>query len=90
MGSERAPQALRRLRREFPLEARVASLPAHLLRAYRAILQSWTKGEPPGIGIEDAALLRALAGLDAILIEDDRISCYPFSARDTGIRIAVG
>jgi hypothetical protein len=90
MGSERAPQALRRLRQEFPLEARVVSLPAHLLRAYRTILQSWTKGEPPGIGIEDAALLRALAGLDAILIEDDRISCYPFSARDTGIRIAVG
>ena len=89
MGSERAPQALRRLRREFPLEARVASLPANLLRAYGTILQSWAKGEPPGIGIENAALVRELAGLDAILIEDDFASCYPFSVRDTGIRVTV-
>jgi hypothetical protein len=90
MNSGRAAQCLHWLQREFPLEARVASLPAHLLRVYHSILESWSKGVPPSIGIADAAVLRDLAGFDAILIEEVGISCYPFSACDTGIRVAVG
>ena len=90
MDSERAAEALHWLRQEFPLESRVASLPANLLRVYRAILASWKTGESPCIEIADAEVLQELSGLDAILIEGDRISCYPFSARDTGIRVAVG
>lgn len=90
MNSGRAAQCLHWLQREFPLEARVATLPVNLLRAYRKILESWSKGVPPSIRIADAAVLRELAGSDAILIEEAGISCYPFSACDTGIRVAVG
>ena len=64
---ERAAQGLRRLRQEFPPEARAASLPARLLRVSCTILQSRPKGEPTSIGIEDAALLREVAGLVALL-----------------------
>ena len=40
-----------------------------------------------GAEVAPAAALETLAGMDAIVIDDEGVGCYPFSARAMGIRV---
>lgn len=80
-------EALNRLRTIFPLEARIAQASVAARACYRAVLQRWAEGATPQINPAQQAEIRELVGLDALVIGPEGIGCYPFSARDTGIRV---
>lgn len=80
--------ALQKLREEFPLQHRIESAPAEIRAAYAKILCHWREtGVPPQADIIPKPELEALEALDAVAFEEQGIGCYPFSARDTGIRV---
>jgi len=79
--------ALERLRAVFPLEARLATADEEIRRGYVEVLEGWRQGAPPLPDQLDAGARAALLRLDAITLDDHGIGCYPFSARDTGIRV---
>lgn len=82
---------LERLRREFPLQARLASADAATHEAYGAILRTWLgSGAAPERDVIPRSSLEQLAALDAIAISAAGIGCYPFSAADTGIQVEFG
>ena len=79
-------RALQKLRDEFPLQARIEGAQPMVRAAYAGILGHWIcEAAPPGAGIEPQAELDALAAMDAIVIDEQGIGCYPFSARKTEI-----
>lgn len=45
------------------------------------------EGDPPRSDIAPKALLEALDALDAVVLDEDRVGCYPFSARNRGINV---
>lgn len=82
---------LERLRREFPLQARIAAADAATRDAYGAILNAWLRnGAAPDAGTIEKSGLDRLAALDAIALSTAGIGCYPFSAADTGIDVEFG
>lgn len=83
-----ALRALQKLAHEFPLQARIEGAQPPVPAAYSGILGHWVReAPPPGAGIAPRVELDALAATDAIVIGEQGIGCYPFSARQTGIRV---
>lgn len=82
-------QALARLRREFPLEQRLAGADAGTRRSYAAILNQWRHGAVPQAADFPPADVAMLQRLDAVVRGHDGLGCYPFSARPNGIRVAL-
>jgi hypothetical protein len=79
--------ALDRLRAEFPLEARLTGADRATRRAYAGVLDQWRRGLVPPLDCLAPETRARLAALDAIVPSDHGLGCYPFSARDTGIRV---
>lgn len=80
---------LARLRAAFPLEARVLGAPAALRADYAEVLAHWLTAAIPPAGLIAPDALAALTALDAVVPHERGLGCYPFSARDTGIRVAL-
>lgn len=82
----RFQSAMQQLKEEFPLQHRVTNALPEIQAAYVQVLRHWLEqAAPPGRDIVSAALLDALAAMDAVVVDAHGIGCYPFSARDTGI-----
>jgi len=79
--------ALERLRTTFPLEARLSAADAVSRQAYVEVLRHWLRGTPPPMDLISPTTRTTLTRLDAIVPVGAGIGCYPFSARDTGIRV---
>lgn len=85
-----AARFLERLRREFPLEVRIAGASASARGTYARILASWLGPDaPPAAAGFPQHDLAELAKLDAVAITDRGVSAYPFSAADTGITVVM-
>lgn len=83
----RFQSAMQQLTEEFPLQHRVTNALPEIQAAYVQVLRHWLEqAAPPGRDIVSAAALDALAAMDAVVVDAHGIGCYPFSARDTGIR----
>lgn len=81
-------RALQKLRDEFRLQARIEGAQPTLQAAYAGILGHWVReAAPPDAGIAPRVVLDELAAIDAVVIDENGIGCYPFSARKTGIRV---
>lgn len=81
-------RVLQKLRAEFPLEERIAGASPTVREAYAEVLLHWLhKGTPPGMDVVPELHLKALAAMDAVVLDERGIGCYPFSAHDTGIRV---
>lgn len=81
--------ALERLRAVFPLEQRLTAVDAEARRGYAAILRTWLGGGVPQAQDVPAAVLATLQQIDAVVATDTGLGCYPFSARTTGISVAL-
>lgn len=82
--------AMQKLREEFPLERRITNAPPETQAAYVRVLRHWLEqAAPPEKEIVSAAMLNALAAMDAVAVDAHGIGCYPFSARDTGIHASI-
>lgn len=86
-----AQAGLQQLRRAFPLQQRIEALVPAERAAYIAILSHWAYA---GYGCVATAIpeatLKALVAIDAIVIDGHGVSCYPFSARASGIEVTLG
>lgn len=83
--------ALARLHAEFPLPARLRHEPQEVQAVYATILRRWIReGQPPPLRDFVSAIVQRLIERDAIVASPAGLGCYPFSATDTGIRIAYG
>jgi hypothetical protein len=82
-------EALARLRALFPLEQRLQSVAPAVRAAYVDVLQSWLHAGRAPKSIILAETLDELVRLDAIVPAGDGLGCYPFSAHDTGIMVAL-
>lgn len=79
------------LSREFPLAARLESLPAEMHDTYGRIIAEWyARGTAPPQDRFNQEHLTALAQADAVVLTPDGIGCYPFSAGPTDIRVRHG
>jgi hypothetical protein len=82
---------IERLRRAFPLQARIESADAATCDAYAIVLTAWLQdGVAPQPDIIPKRSLESLASMDAVIITESGLGCYPFSADDTGITVAYG
>lgn len=79
--------ALARLRATFPVEARLLAAPESIRIRYAQILSYWLSATVPPVSVVDSAMLDALVQLDAVLLEEQGLGCYPFSSADNGMRI---
>lgn len=76
------------LRNQFPLQRRIEAAAPAVRTAYAEVLRFWLcEGKPPTADIARKPHLEALCALDAVVLDDDRIGCYPFSARDRGLHV---
>ncbi|TCV89542.1 organomercurial lyase [Sulfurirhabdus autotrophica] len=77
---------VKRLRREFPLQDRIESIEVRTTNTYTSVLNSWIKDGvaplPDAIPPDD---LETLLTLDAVVMTNSGIGCYPFSAAKTSI-----
>lgn len=71
--------ALTRLRTLFPLEARLLAAGAVTRKVYAQVLAHWLKTPAPMASAFDADAIAQLVGLDAVVVEDLGLGCYPFS-----------
>ncbi|WP_124703355.1 hypothetical protein [Sulfuriferula multivorans] len=84
-------QELGRLRREFPLQARIEAAQIAARAAYRIVLQAWLdNGAAPQPHIIPLHCLNQLVELDALVVTESGLGCYPFSAVETGISVEYG
>lgn len=84
-------QGLERLRREFPLQARIEAAEIAARAAYRIVLQAWLEnGAAPQPHIIPPHNLNTLVELDALVVTESGLGCYPFSAVETGISVEYG
>ena len=84
-------QGLERLRREFPLQARIEAADIAARTAYRIVLQAWLEnGTAPAPHIIPLHCLNKLVELDALVVTESGLGCYPFSAVETGITVEYG
>jgi hypothetical protein len=82
--------ALQRLRDKFPLQQRIESALPETRAAYARVLRHWADhGKAPAFGTNSVPepLLKELVAMDALVIDEYGIGCYPFSARGTGISV---
>lgn len=76
------------LSREFPLAARLESLPDEVHDTYGRIIAEWyAGGTAPRQDRFNQEHLTALAQADAVVLTPRGIGCYPFSATPTDIRV---
>ena len=78
---------LARLRTALPLEARLLAAPESIRIKYAQILSYWLNATVPSVSLIDCALLDTLVQLDAVLLEEQGLGCYPFSSADNGMRV---
>ncbi|MHB1566900.1 MAG: organomercurial lyase [Acidiferrobacter sp.] len=82
---------LTRLHAEFPLPARLHHEPQEVQAVYATILHRWIQeGHAPPLRDFVSAIVQRLVERDTIVASPAGLGCYPFSATDTGIRIAYG
>ena len=81
--------ALARLRALFPLEARLVVASETTRAVYTAILAHWLRG-PPSASAFDAKAIAELVSVDALVLEDSNLGCYPFSTATHGPRVSMG
>ncbi|MHB1333618.1 MAG: organomercurial lyase [Sulfuriferula sp.] len=80
-----------RLRREFPLQARIEATDTVTRAAYAMVLQAWLQnGAAPRPHVIPRHSLDKLVGLDALVESESGLGCYPFSAVETGITVDYG
>ena len=82
--------ALQRLRDKFPLQQRIESALPETRATYARVLRHWADhGKSPAFGTNSVPepLLKELVAMDALVIDEYGIGCYPFSARGTGISV---
>lgn len=84
-----ALDGLARLRAAFPLEARIEATDSTSRRDYARILAGWLRGSAPPSDCIPAESRAALTALDALVASGQALGCYPFSARATGIVVAL-
>ena len=82
-------EALARLGARFPLEQRIHAAPPPVRAAYAQVLAQWLRAIPPSAAAFDTGALAALVKLDAVVMEEHGLGCYPFSSVDTGIRVTL-
>lgn len=76
------------LRHQFPLERRIEAAAPAARTAYANVLRLWVReSEPPRADVAPKALVEALCALDAVVLDEDRLGCYPFSARARGTHV---
>lgn len=91
MDQARIHETLRRLRAEFPLQARIENAPEQAQEVYAEILSAWvTEGRAPQENRFPPDIVQYLADLDAIVRSSRGLACYPFSMKDTGIDVSWG
>jgi hypothetical protein len=79
--------ALQRLRDKTPLQQCIESALPETQPAYARVLRHWAgHGKSPVFGTNSVPepLLKELMAMDALVIDEYGICCYPFSARGTG------
>lgn len=76
--------ALAQLREILPLQRRIGSAPPAVRSVYRGILAQWLcEGTPPQAAHYAPQSIDALVQLDAVVVQDNGLGCYPFSADPT-------
>lgn len=79
---------MKRLRREFPLQARIEVMDVATCVAYTSVLATWIQdGVAPQPEIISEIMLEKLLALDTIVMTNSGLGCYPFSAEKTGINV---
>ncbi len=81
---------LSNLKSAFPLEKRISCATQETRLSYVRVLAAWLRGETPLPSMLSQDMLRILRDLDAVVTDSSGLSCYPFSARDRGIRVKYG
>ena len=82
---------LNRLRTEFPLQARMDVADMATRDAYATVLMAWLHdGIAPQPDIIHQDERDKLAALDAVVVTESGLGCYPFSALNTGIEVEFG
>ncbi len=77
---------VKRLRREFPLQDRIESIEATTTNTYTSVLNSWIQdGVAPLPDTFPPEELKTLLTLDAVVMTNSGLGCYPFSAAKTDI-----
>jgi hypothetical protein len=80
--------AIQDLKEAFPLQQKLEQADTSLQQAYAGALTHWIRhGVPPAKEYAPAPLLAALHEIDAIVVDEHGIGCYPFSARHTDIQL---
>ena len=80
---------LRHLRSAFPLQARLQNEKEEIQAVYARILRTWmATGRAPSTHLFPSITVQRLLELDAVVASQTGLGCYPFSARDTGVRVA--
>ncbi|WP_367395185.1 organomercurial lyase [Cupriavidus sp. Agwp_2] len=81
-------RAMQTLRAAFPLQQAMEGADLALRAAYVRALSHWTlQGMPPPRDFASNQAIQELVALDALVIDECGIGCYPFSARETGIHV---
>lgn len=79
---------VKRLRREFPLQARIEAIDFATCVEYTSVLTAWIlDGVAPQPEIIPVIELEKLLALDAVVMTNSGLGCYPFSAARTGISV---
>ena len=86
-----AANVLERMRHDFPLQARLEIAEKPIQESYTRVLQAWIEGAAaPSAESIPAPHLEWLVAMDAVTRTPQGLSCYPFSATETGIRTRFG
>lgn len=80
--------ALARLRALFPLEARLLAESEATRQVYTAVLAQWLQ-DSPSVSNFDAEAIAELIRIDALVLEDNGLGCYPFSTTAHGPRVTM-
>lgn len=91
IATSQALKNLHRLRTAFPLQARIEAADIAIRDAYAVVLLAWLQGGiAPQSDIIPQSITDQLAALDVVVVTDSGLSCYPFSAINTGIDVEFG
>lgn len=81
--------ALARLRALFPLEARLLAAGETTRSVYAKVLAHWLQGTPT-VSAFDSEAVAELVKIDALVVEDSGLGCYPFTTSVHGPRVTLG
>lgn len=92
MRLDHVERGLENLCNDFPLQSRISNEPERVQMIYAQILQFWIiRGSPPLAQHFPEAALQRLITLDAVASSPEGlVGAYPFSAKETSIRVANG